>query len=108
MTAGVAHFNANGELLKVSPNEQIGTWLVPLSGSMFSVGPGGSCAPPVLVWRVDEQTLRTGVVARLSPPGNPCVGESSFRAVGAAGHSIFVLFSGPAASLYRVTPPSAP
>ncbi len=102
------HFNANGELLKVSPNEQLGTWLVPLSGSMFSVGPGGSCAPPVLVWRVDEQTLRTGVVARLWPPGNPCLGESSFRAVGAAGHSIFVLFSGPAASLYRVTPPTGP
>jgi hypothetical protein len=105
LTAGVAHFNANGELLKVSPDEQLGTWLVPLWGSMFSVGPGGSCAPPVFVWRVDEQTLRTGVVTRLWSPGNPCLDESSFRAVGAAGHSIYVLFSGPAASLYRVTPP---
>jgi len=108
LTAHVGHFNANGELLKVSPDEQLGTWLVPLAGSMFSVGPGGSCAPPVLLWRVDEQTLRTAVVTRLSPPGNPCVGEPGFRAVGAAGHSIYVLFSGPAASLYRVTPPTAP
>ncbi len=108
LTAHVGHFNANGELLKVSPNEQLGTWLVPLSGSMFSVGPGGSCAPPVLVWGVDEQTLQTSVVTRLWPPGNPCVGESSFRAVGAAGHSIFVLFSGPPAAVYRVTPPTGP
>lgn len=69
LTAHVGHFNANGELLKVSPNEQLGTWLVPLSGSMFSVGPGSSCTPPVLVWGVDEQTLRTGVVTRLWPPG---------------------------------------
>ncbi len=108
LTAGVAHFNAKGELLKMSPNEQLGTWLVPLSGSMFSVGPGGSCAPPVLVWRVDEQTLRTAVVTRLSPPGNPCLGESSFRAVEAAGHSIYFLFSGPADRLYRVTPRTEP
>lgn len=108
LTAHVGHFNSNGQLLKVSPDEQLGTWLVPLSGDMFSVGPGSSCAPPVLVWRVDEQTLRTGVVARLSTPGNPCVGESSFRAVGAAGQSIYVLFSGPPASVYRVTPPTAP
>jgi hypothetical protein len=108
LTAGVARFNANGELLKVSHDEQLGTWLVPLSGSMFSVGPGGSCSPPVLVWRVDEQTLRAAVVARVLPPGNPCLNESSFRAVGAAGHSIYFLFTGPADRLYRVTPPTAP
>ncbi|HUC13203.1 MAG TPA: hypothetical protein VMS00_02005 [Acidimicrobiales bacterium] len=104
LTKHVGRINANGEVLKVSPNEQLGTWLVPLSASMFSVGPGDSCTPPALVWGVDEQTLRTSVIAKLWPPGGPCAGESSFRAVGAADHSIFVLFSGLPGTLYRVTP----
>jgi len=104
LTSHVGRFKANGELLKVSPNEKLGTWLVPLSARLFSVGPGSSCTPPALVWRVDEQTLRTSVIAKLSPPGGPCAGETGFRAVGAAGNSIFVLFGGPPASLYRVTP----
>jgi hypothetical protein len=104
LTAHVGRFNENGQLLKVSPNEQLGTSLVPLSASLFSVGPGNSCTPPALVSGVDEHTLRTRVIAKLSPPGGPCAGESVNRSVGAAGHSIFALFGGPPASLYRVTP----
>ena len=104
----VAHFNTNGKLLGVSPNEQVATWLVPLSGRLFAVGPGTSCAPPALVQEVNERTLRTSVIARLFPPGGPCASESVYRSVGAVGHSIFVLFGGPPASLYRVTQPTSP
>ena len=104
LTAHVGRFNKNGQLLKTSPNEQLGTSLVPLSTSLFSVGPGNSCTPPALVSGVDEKTLRTNVVAKLSPPGGPCGGESVNRSVGSAGHSIFALFGGSPASLYRVTP----
>jgi hypothetical protein len=104
----VARFNKNGELQGVSPNEQIATWLVPLSGRLFAVGPGNSCKPPALVQEVNELTLRTSVMAKLSPPGGPCTSDSAYRAVGAAGDSIFVLFGGSPATLYRVTPPAGP
>ena len=99
----VARFNATGKLEGVSPDEQVGGWLVPLSGRLFAVGPGNSCTRPALVQEVNELTLRTTVLATLSPPGGSCSGESSYRSVGAAGHSIFVLFGGPAPTLYRVT-----
>jgi hypothetical protein len=90
----VARFNANGELRQVSPSEQVATWLVPLSGRLFAVGPGSSCTPPALVQEVNELTLRTSLIAKLLPPGGPCSGESAYRSVGVAGHSIFVLFGG--------------
>jgi hypothetical protein len=101
----VARFNANGKLQGVSPNEQVATWLVPLAGRLFAVGPGNSCKTPALVQEVNELTLLTSVMAKLSPPGGPCSGESAYRSVGAASDSIFVLFGGPPATLYRVTPP---
>jgi hypothetical protein len=100
----VARFNTRGKLQRVSPNEQVGTLLVPLSGNLFAIGPGSSCKPPVLVQQVNELTLQTSVIAKLSPPGDACVGESADRSVGAAGHSIFVLFGSAPGSLYRVTP----
>jgi hypothetical protein len=102
----VARFNASGELKGVSPNEQVATWLVPLSGRLFAVGPDNSCAPPALVQEVNELSLRTSVIAKLLPPGGPCSDDSAYRSVGVAGHSIFVLFGGPPATLYRVTPPT--
>jgi hypothetical protein len=100
----VARFNAKGKLQGVSPDEQVGGRLVPLSGRLFAVGPGSSCTPPALVQEVNELTLRTSLLTKLSPPGGACSGESAYRSVAAGGHSIFVLFGGPPATLYRVTP----
>ncbi len=103
----VARFNTKGELQRVSPDEQVGTSLVPLLGNLFAVGPASSCKAPVLAQQVNELTLQTSVIAKLSPPGDPCVGQEADRSVGAAGHSIFVLFASTPESLYRLTPRSS-
>jgi hypothetical protein len=102
----VARFNAVGKLEGVSPDEQVGAWLVPLGGRLFAVGPRNSCTGPVLVQEVNELTLRTSVMARLSPPGGTCGGDSGVGSVGAAGNRIFFLSAGSPATLYRVTPPT--
>jgi len=101
LTSHVGRWSPSSGQPARSPSEGVGTWLVPLGTALYSAGPSSSCtAASLTVWRVDEQTLRTSVVAHLRPPGNPCAGEG-FRSVAAEGKSIFVL-SGSA--LYRVTP----
>lgn len=101
----MGRFSASGDLLRESPSEQVGTWLVPLSRMLFLIGPGDTCTAPVPVWAVNERTLRTTVIASLEPPGNTCAGQPGFRSVGAVGNSIFALFGvGPGSTLYRVTP----
>ncbi len=103
LTKHLGHFGPSGGQLARSPSEDMGTWLVPLGGALFSVGPSGSCAGPSLpIWRVDEQSLRTTAVAELRPAGGPCAGQGP-RAVAVAGNSIFLL-SG--SVLYWVTQPA--
>jgi hypothetical protein len=102
VTAHVGRFSASGQLLKLSPSEQVGTSLVALSEGLFSVGPGRSCALPVPVWRVNEQTLRTDAIAELRPPSGPCAGSSV--SVTATGKDIYALFTGTQTSLYRIEP----
>ena len=100
-TSHVGSFSPSGGQLARSPGEEVGSWLVPLGGALFSAGPSGTCAEPSLsVWRVDEQNLRTSVVANLRPPGNLYTDEG-FRPVAAAGNSLFVLRG---SALYHVTP----
>jgi hypothetical protein len=102
-TSHVGSFSPSGGQLARSPGEEVGTWLVPLGGALFSGGPSGSCNEHSLsVWRVDEQSLQTSIVAELHPPGGPCI-DQGFRPVTTAGNSLFVL-SGSA--LYRVAPPA--
>lgn len=98
-TSHVGSFSPSGDQLARSSGEEVGSWLVPLGSALFSAGPSATCAEASLsVWRVDEQNLRTSVVANLRPSGDPCTGDG-FRAVAAAGNSLVVL-SGSA--LYRV------
>ena len=101
----IEHLAPGGTVIGTSPEEQVGTTLVYSSGQLFSVGPGRTCGAGIPVWRVDQGTLRTTVVATLAPPGDPCLGDEGARPVAAADGSIFVLYSSAgAAVLYHVTP----
>jgi len=101
----IEHLGPDGSVLGTSPEEQVGTTLVDSSGQLFSVGPGGTCSAGIPVWRVDQGTLRTTLVATLAPPGDPCLGDEGARPAAAAAGSIFVLYnSATVAVLYRVTP----
>jgi hypothetical protein len=104
-TSHVGHLGPTGVLVAQSPNEQVGGWLAPLSGRLFSAGVGSTCSSGAHAWSIDEATLRTTRVATFVPSGgNPCLGTADFRPVAVAGGALFYLYSNSTESvLYRVT-----
>jgi hypothetical protein len=103
-TNHLGHLNPNGVPVAESPNEQVGDWLVALSGRLFSVGASNTCPSGAHVWGIDEVTLRTAPIANLRQPGGTaCLGEVDFRPVAAINGAVFYLYIDAAESvLYRV------
>jgi hypothetical protein len=94
-----------GAVIGRSRAEDFGSAPLSVAGTLFSVGPGQSCADQP-VWHVDVSTLRTTLATTLHP-ADACGSEGSFRYVAAAGGSLFVLDttgSGTGAELYRIKP----